>query len=70
MISLNELKRIAAKQRIALSVVEKDYALTWVLYGLSQTEFKKYFVFFIRQRINFPSNFAKQTESPINFYNI
>ncbi|MBS3159359.1 nucleotidyl transferase AbiEii/AbiGii toxin family protein [Candidatus Woesearchaeota archaeon] len=45
MISLNELKRIAAKQRIALSVVEKDYALTWVLYGLSKTEFKKYFVF-------------------------
>jgi len=45
MIPINELKRIAAKQKIALSVVEKDYALTWVLYGLSTTEFKKYFVF-------------------------
>ncbi|MBI5871654.1 nucleotidyl transferase AbiEii/AbiGii toxin family protein [archaeon] len=45
MISLNEVKRIAAKQKIALSVVEKDYALTWVLYGLSKTEFKKYFIF-------------------------
>ena len=45
MISLNELKRIAAKQKIALGVVEKDYALTWILYGLSKTEFKKNFVF-------------------------
>ncbi len=45
MISLNELKRIAAKQKIALSVIEKDYALTWILYGLSKTESKKYFVF-------------------------
>ncbi len=45
MILPNELKRIAAQQKIALSVVEKDYALTWVLYGLSKTEFKKYFVF-------------------------
>jgi predicted nucleotidyltransferase component of viral defense system len=45
MISLNELKRIAAQQKIALSIVEKDYALTWVLYSLSKTEFKKYFIF-------------------------
>src|SRR3989344_3720277 len=45
MISINELKRIAAKQKIALSVIEKDYALTWVLYGLSKTEFRKYFIF-------------------------
>lgn len=45
MISLNELKRIAAQQKVALGVIEKDYALTWVLYGLSKTEFKKYFVF-------------------------
>lgn len=45
MISLNELKRIAAKKKIALGVVEKDYALTWVLYGLSKTEFKKDFIF-------------------------
>jgi len=45
MISLNELKRIAAKQKVALGVVEKDYALTWVLYGLSTIESKQYFVF-------------------------
>ena len=45
MIPLNELKRIAAKQKVALGVVEKDYALTWVLYGLSKTEFKKNFIF-------------------------
>ncbi|PIN81139.1 hypothetical protein COV11_02585 [Candidatus Woesearchaeota archaeon CG10_big_fil_rev_8_21_14_0_10_30_7] len=45
MISINELKRIAAKKKIALSVVEKDYAITWVLYSLSKTEFKQYFIF-------------------------
>lgn len=45
MITLNELKRRAAKQNVALGVIEKDYALTWILYGLSATEFKKYFVF-------------------------
>lgn len=37
MIQLNELKRIAAKQKIALGIVEKDYSLTWVLYGLSKS---------------------------------
>lgn len=45
MIPLNELKRIAARQKAALGVVEKDYALTWILYGLSETEFKSNFVF-------------------------
>ncbi len=45
MITLNELKRTAAKQKIGLSVVEKDYALTWVLYGLSKIGFKQFFVF-------------------------
>ncbi len=45
MISLNELKRIAAKHKVALSVIEKDYAITWILYGLSETRFRKYFVF-------------------------
>lgn len=45
MIPLTELKRIAAKQKVALGIVEKDYALTWILYGLSKTEFKKYFIF-------------------------
>lgn len=45
MITSNELKRIAAKQKVALGVIEKDYALTWVLCGLSKTEFKKNFVF-------------------------
>jgi len=44
-ISLNELKRIAAQRKVALGVVEKDYALTWVLYGLSKIGFKKYFIF-------------------------
>lgn len=45
MVPLNELKRIAATQKVALSVIEKDYALTWVLYGLSQTDFKRNFIF-------------------------
>lgn len=45
MAPLNELKRIAAKQKVALGVVEKDYALTWVLYGLSEMQAKQDFVF-------------------------
>lgn len=45
MISLNELKRVAAQQKVALGVVEKDYALTWVLCGLSTTAFSNSFVF-------------------------
>lgn len=44
-ILLTELKRIAVKQKVSLGVVEKDYALTWILYGLSKTEFKKDFIF-------------------------
>jgi len=45
MIPISELKRIAAKQKVALTVVEKDYVLTWVLYGLSLTSLKDNFIF-------------------------
>ncbi len=45
MIDINELKRIAAKNKVGLSIIEKDYALTWMLYALSTTEFNKYFIF-------------------------
>ncbi len=45
MISIAELKRIAAKNSVALSVVEKDYALTWILCALSQTKYKDKFIF-------------------------
>lgn len=45
MISIAELKRIAAKNKVALSVIEKDYALTWILYALAKSKFQKRFVF-------------------------
>lgn len=45
MITLAELKRNAAKNSVALTVVEKDYALTWLLYALTQSRFKNYFIF-------------------------
>ncbi|MBI4980770.1 nucleotidyl transferase AbiEii/AbiGii toxin family protein [Candidatus Woesearchaeota archaeon] len=45
MISISELKRIAAKNKVALTVVEKDYALTWILYGLSQITYNENFIF-------------------------
>ncbi len=45
MISIAELKRIAAKNGVALSVVEKDYALTWILSALSKTKYKELFIF-------------------------
>ncbi len=45
MIPVAELKRIAANNGVALSVVEKDYALTWILSALSKTKYKEQFVF-------------------------
>jgi len=45
MISIAELKRIAAKNSVALGVVEKDYALTWILCALSKTKYKEQFIF-------------------------
>src|SRR3989338_4051947 len=45
MIPLAELKRFAAKSGIALTTVEKDYALTWILCALSKTKYKTDFIF-------------------------
>lgn len=45
MISIAELKRIAANSGVALSVIEKDYALTWILCAISKTKYKEQFVF-------------------------
>lgn len=45
MIPLAELKRIAAQNEIALSVVEKDYALTWILCALGNTKYRENFIF-------------------------
>ncbi len=45
MIPIAELKRIAAKNKVALSIVEKDYTLTWILCALAQSKFQKNFVF-------------------------
>lgn len=45
MISVNELKRIAAKNKVALGVVEKDYALTWVLFALSESSARQNLIF-------------------------
>jgi len=45
MIPLAELKRLAAKNGIALTTVEKDYALTWILCALSKTKYKTDFIF-------------------------
>jgi len=36
-IPLAELKRLAARNRVPLGTVEKDYCLCWFLYGVSQT---------------------------------
>lgn len=45
MIPVAELKRIAAKNKIALTTIEKEYALTWILCAIAETEFKHNFVF-------------------------
>ncbi len=45
MIPPAELKRIAATKAVALSVIEKDYALLWILCALSTTSYKGDFIF-------------------------
>ncbi len=45
MISVAELKRISASSGVALSIVEKDYALTWILSAISKTKYKEQFIF-------------------------
>ena len=45
MIPVAELKRIAARIGVGLSVVEKDYALTWILSALSKTKYKNDLIF-------------------------
>lgn len=45
MITITELKRSAAKQGVALSVVEKDYALTWILCALAESSCKENLIF-------------------------
>jgi len=38
MIARGEIDKIAAKHTIGAIEIEKDYVITWVLYGISQTE--------------------------------
>lgn len=38
MIARGEIDKIAARNRVGVIEIEKDYVITWVLYGLSQTE--------------------------------
>lgn len=45
MIPVAELKRIAAKNKIALATIEKEYALTWILCAIAETKYKPNFFF-------------------------
>lgn len=45
MAPLSELKRIAARKSIALGVIEKDYAITWILCAVSESPLKDRLVF-------------------------
>lgn len=45
MITLHELKRYAAKEKIALGSAEKDYAITHLLHGVSRLKEKGRFIF-------------------------
>jgi predicted nucleotidyltransferase component of viral defense system len=38
MIARGEIDKIAAKNKVGAIEIEKDYVITWVLYGISQTE--------------------------------
>ena len=38
MITTGEIDKIARKHNIGATVIEKDFVITWVLYGISQHE--------------------------------
>ncbi len=38
MITSGEIDKIARKNNIGANVIEKDFVITWVLYGISQYE--------------------------------
>jgi len=46
MISIEDIKRIAATKKVPVTVVEKDYVLDWLLWGISRNiEFSRKLVF-------------------------
>ncbi|WP_407264874.1 nucleotidyl transferase AbiEii/AbiGii toxin family protein [Tenacibaculum maritimum] len=46
MIARGEIDKIAAKNKVGAIEIEKDYVITWVLYGISQTEVLKNLIAF------------------------
>jgi len=45
MISLPELRRISRERRLALDLIEKDYAIGWILFGISSSSLSDKLVF-------------------------
>lgn len=45
LIPLHELKKLANKEKVGVGILEKDYAITNFLYGLSKIKEKEFFVF-------------------------
>lgn len=41
MITIGEISKVAKKHKIGAAQIEKDYVITWVLYGISQSKFLK-----------------------------
>ena len=45
MISPQELRKIAREKKLALDLVEKDYVLGWILYGIYSSPLSKCLAF-------------------------
>jgi predicted nucleotidyltransferase component of viral defense system len=45
MMSPQELRKIARERQLALDLVEKDYVLGWILYGIYLSPLSKYLAF-------------------------
>ena len=45
MISLPELRRISRERKLAVDLVEKDYAIGWILFGVSSSSLSDKFIF-------------------------
>lgn len=45
MISLPELRKISRERKLALDLIEKDYAIGWILFGISSSSLSDKLVF-------------------------
>ena len=46
MISIAEINRVSNKYQVPAETIEKDYIISWILWSLSESDIKDYFIFY------------------------